>query len=107
MPFVLALLLWMASASLFSTAWALDIRAEQYGFLPSALPAANTAAWNKAMAAIPASGARVVIPDGTYYTNGLLVISKHHTQIVDGGSDGSRTGRTKLICTRSNEHCLR
>jgi hypothetical protein len=107
MSFVLSLLLCVASASLFSaTAWALDIRVEQYGFRPSALPAENTAAWNRAIAAIPSTGARVVIPDGTYYTNGLLVISKHHTQIVGGGGDGSRTGRTKLICTRSNDHSL-
>ena len=107
MPFVLSLWLCVASASLCSaTVWALDIRVEQYGFLPSALPADNTAAWNRAMATIPATGARVVIPDGTYYTNGLLVISKHHTQIVGGGGDGSRTARTKLISTRSNSHSL-
>jgi parallel beta helix pectate lyase-like protein len=108
MSFVWSLLLCMASASVFSTtAWALDIRVEKYGFLPSASPADNTAAWNRAIAAIPSTGARVVIPDGTYYSNGLLVISKHRTQIVGGGGDGSRTGRTKLICAQPNDHCLR
>jgi len=90
MPFVWSLWLCVASAFLWSaTVWALDIRVEQYGFLPSALPADNTAAWNRAMATIPSTGARVVIPDGTYYTNGLSVRSKHHTQIVGGGGDGS------------------
>jgi len=48
---------------------------------------------------LPASGGRLVLPDGDLYHNGLTLENRNNVSVVVGYGDQALSQRTKLICT--------